>query len=394
MRKIFLSIVFLLCITNLQAAIQLSDSANVSLLTCEPSQDAVYTYFGHTSIRIQDKANDIDWIFNYGVFSFDQPYFIPKFIKGETDYELGISYTDTFLNNYKQRGSTVYEQTLNLTPQEKQKLWDSLMHNYEPQNRTYRYNFVFDNCATRPCVMLALCCNGELIYGGFLKKTTYRKLVEEYVGKDSWLKFGIDLVFGTDADQVIGLNHEDLFLPTHVMQKIKQAVIVNDEEIRPILLSEQTYNANKKEKKIIPNFLKQATVCSFILIISLLIFILEKSRKRYAFWFDSIIFSCVGIAGIVISYLMFFSNHPLVASNWNLLWANPLNLIFGISLFKKATRKYLVYYQYINCLFFIISLLLYVIKIQILNIAFMPLITLLLIRAILYISNQKKSISV
>ena len=87
MRKIFLSIVFLLCITNLQAAIQLSDSTKVSLLTCEPSQDAVYTYFGHTSIRIQDKANDIDWIFNYGVFSFDQPYFIPKFIKGETDYE-------------------------------------------------------------------------------------------------------------------------------------------------------------------------------------------------------------------------------------------------------------------------------------------------------------------
>lgn len=393
MRRFFLSIAVLLCSANLFAKIQLSDSAKISILTCEPSYDAVYTYFGHTAIRIQDTSNKIDWVFNYGVFSFDQPYFIPRFIKGATDYELGISYTTTFLNNYKQRGSTVFEQTLNLTADEKQKLWDALMLNYEPENRMYRYNFVFDNCATRPCTMLALCCEGELVYGGFLKKTTYRKLVEEHVGSDSWLKFGIDLVFGTDADQPIGLNNEDLFLPTHVRQKIKKAVIVNENVIRPILLSEQTYNAPRKERKTLPNIFKPIFVCSFLLLISLLIFSIEKRNKQHAYWFDAIVYSIAGIAGVVIAYLMFLSDHPLVANNWNLLWTNPLNLIFGITVLKKSIRKYLIYYQYLNCILLVVALLLFITKVQILNIAFMPLITLLLIRTILFIGNNKKSIT-
>ena len=391
MRRILFAAVLLCCSLNSFADIELSDSAKVSILTCEPSSDAVYTYFGHTAIRIQDAQNNIDWTFNYGVFSFDQPFFIPKFIKGTTDYELGISYTDSFLNTYKQRNSTVFEQTLNLTAEEKQKLWNALMLNYKPENRTYRYNFVFDNCATRPCTMLSLCCNGDLVYGGVLRKTTYRKLVEEHVGADSWLKFGIDLLLGADADQKIGFCNEELFLPLYVMQKIKQAVIVSNDEIRPILLSEQIYETPRKEQKNLPLIFKPAFVCSLLLLLSLLIFIIEKKRKKQAIWFDISIFSITGLIGIVISYLMFFSEHPLVANNWNLLWANPLNLFFGILLLKKSARKYLVYYQYINCILLIAALLLFVIKLQSFNIAFLPLITLILIRAALYIGNYKKN---
>ena len=126
MRRILFAAVLLCCSLNLFADIELSDSAKVSILTCEPSSDAVYTYFGHTAIHIQDAQNNIDWTFNYGVFSFDQPFFIPKFIKGTTDYELGISYTDSFLNTYKQRNSTVFEQTLNLTAEEKQNTFWSM----------------------------------------------------------------------------------------------------------------------------------------------------------------------------------------------------------------------------------------------------------------------------
>ena len=31
-----------------------------------------------------------DWVFNYGTFSFAQPHFVWRFVKGETDYELGV----------------------------------------------------------------------------------------------------------------------------------------------------------------------------------------------------------------------------------------------------------------------------------------------------------------
>ncbi len=391
MRKIVLFILALTLSAN-TFALEISDSARISLLTCEPSSGAVYTYFGHTSIRVQDTTRNIDWVFNYGVFSFDQPYFIPKFIKGETDYELGISYTDMFLQNYRRRGSTVYEQVLNLTTEEKQQLWHSLMLNYEPENRLYRYNFIFDNCATRPCDMLAMCCDGELVYGGHLKRTTYRKLIEEHVGNDTWLKFGIDLLIGSDADSPIGLNNEDLFLPTHVKQKIALAVVVGDDEIRPLLASEEIYEAEKREEIQLPSALRPTAICSFVLLISLLIFFVEKRTKRYAYWFDSMLFSVVGIVGVVIFYLMFFSEHPLVERNWNLLWVNPLQLIFGIAIWCKRIRPQLVYYQQFNCIFLVAALIMFVVKIQAFHIAFMPIVAMLLIRALLYILNHKKSV--
>ncbi len=392
MRRIALFLFALTLSANL-AAIEISDSARISLLTCEPSSGAVYTYFGHTSIRVQDTTQNIDWVFNYGVFSFDQPFFILKFIKGETDYELGISYTDTFLQNYRWRGSTVYEQVLNLTTDEKHKLWHSLMLNYEPENRTYRYNFVFDNCATRPCEMLAMCCDGELVYGGQLKRTTYRKLIEEHVGNDTWLKFGIDLLIGSDADSQIGLNNEDLFLPTHVKPKIALAVVVGDDCIRPLLATEKIYKADAQEQTTLPSALRPTAVCSIILLISLLIFAIEKRTKRYAYWFDSLLFSVVGIVGVVIFYLMFFSEHPLVEHNWNLLWAHPLQLIFGIAIWCKKIRPQLVYFQQFNCLFLVAALIMVGLKIQMFHIAFMPIIAMMLIRALLFILNHKKSVS-
>ena len=39
---------------------------------------------------------------------------------------------------------------LNLTTVEKQQLADALFVNYQPENREYRLNFVYDNCSTRP----------------------------------------------------------------------------------------------------------------------------------------------------------------------------------------------------------------------------------------------------
>ena len=60
---------------------------NVSLLTCFPGQE-VFELYGHTAIRITDGAM-MDRVYNFGLFSFNQPHFIYRFVKGETDYAVG-----------------------------------------------------------------------------------------------------------------------------------------------------------------------------------------------------------------------------------------------------------------------------------------------------------------
>jgi hypothetical protein len=48
------------------AAIQLSDSAEIYLLTCTQGEQ-VWSKYGHTGIRVTDSSQNIDIVFNYGV---------------------------------------------------------------------------------------------------------------------------------------------------------------------------------------------------------------------------------------------------------------------------------------------------------------------------------------
>ena len=83
MKRIFLIFCIFLSIlqTNAQQ-IAFSDSAVVSLITCSPGEE-VYSKFGHTALRINDKKNNIDIVFNYGIFSFETENFYFKFIKAK-----------------------------------------------------------------------------------------------------------------------------------------------------------------------------------------------------------------------------------------------------------------------------------------------------------------------
>lgn len=58
----------------------------------------------------------------------------------------------------------VVEQVLNLTPDEKAKIWAALRDNALPWNKTYRYNFLYNNCTTKARDMIASCIDGKIIY--------------------------------------------------------------------------------------------------------------------------------------------------------------------------------------------------------------------------------------
>ena len=86
-----------------------------------------------------------------------------RFVKGETDYQLGVGETNYFLSEYAIRGSEVIEQVIELDSLEAQKLFDLLLENNKEENRVYRYNFFFDNCSTRPRDILIKSINGTKI---------------------------------------------------------------------------------------------------------------------------------------------------------------------------------------------------------------------------------------
>lgn len=394
MKRLLLFIYVIIAFTNIFAQpISISDSAVISLITCSPGKE-VYSKFGHTAIRVKDTSNNIDLVYNYGIFSFDTEGFYYKFIKGETDYQLGVYDTNYFLPEYAARNSMVWEQVLNMTPLEKKNLVRILQENYKPENRIYRYNFIFDNCSTRPRDKIIEAMRGHIRFSGIPELRTFRQWIAQYVGNETWLKFGIDIVFGIEADRV-ATESESMFLPEVLMNEIQNANIVTPGTApRKLVSNDKKILVDKKpEAEDNPNWLfKPLTFSIILLIIGTLITIYDYYRKRIYKPFDSALLGLTGLAGIIVFYLMAFSSHPMVSTNLNILWLNPLNVILAVLIWFRSLRVPLFYYQIFNILLLVGALFTFSHSAQVFNVASFPLIVLLLMRASMWFAIMKRRI--
>lgn len=302
------------------------DSIKVSLMTCAPGTE-IYALFGHTALRYEDTARGEDWVFNYGMFSFNTPHFIYRFVKGETDYELGVTPYSYFEGSYAMRGSSVYQQTLNLTMAEKQKLRRLLEENYQPENRVYRYNFFYDNCTTRARDIIEECIEGKVVYPDGKEGLSFRDIVHQYTKGHEWDELGIDMCLGSEADEPVDARKQ-MFAPFYMLEAAGKATIVAGDSVRPFVLQE------KKVVDVEPEggeggFPLSPLVCVFVLMgaVCLVGWIQLKVKKVIWIW-DLFLFGVQGLAGCVIAFLVCFSTHPTVGSNWLILLLNPIPLIY------------------------------------------------------------------
>ena len=366
-----------------------TDSARISLITCSPGNE-VYEKFGHSAIRIYDIKSGVDVVFNYGVFDFETPNFYYKFIKGETDYQLGIYNTSNFLAAYANRNSGVTEQMLNLTVEERKKLISLLLLNYLPENRVYRYNFIFDNCATRPRDKIQESLNGYVKYQSNFESKTFRQWIEFYVGIDNWASYGINLAFGMHADQVATQN-ESMFLPEVLMNEFQHALIINHHgQIRKMISDKKNLILLKENSQEVSWLSKPLVVSIILLIIGTLLTIWDLYRGHHFKTFDSFLYIITGFGGIILSYLALFSVHPLVKMNLNLLWLNPFNLVLGIVMWFPKLRTPVFFYEILNILLLVSALIAFALSVQIFNMATFPFIVLLLLRSTTWLVYLKK----
>lgn len=379
--------------------LQLSEYSEVSLLTNIPSDAAVYTVYGHTAIRIQDTANGIDYIFNYGIFDFDSPNFLFRFVKGETDYMVVGIDTDRYLYAYQMNGIGITQQKLNLNIDEKQKIWDALQTNCLPENRVYRYNYFYDNCSTRPRDIIEKNINGTIVYSKTDKNQTYRDLVHECVSFNPWMRFGIDLLIGGEADKEITDRQKD-FLPVYLKKAYSGAKIKDSDSSNRNLVSEETWvveplvNGTKfvgQEMQSTPVDTPLIVGC-ILLLISIIVSYLSYKKNWILLGeiFDTLLFLVAGIAGCIILFLMLFSVHPCVGVNWNIVWLNPIQLIFAALFLIKFFAKSVYYYHFINFVALILFILAWFLTPQYLEVAFLPCILALATRSGIHVLTYKK----
>ena len=201
---IFIMILYLSCGVTAQertdtvfpAAHEGGEDLTVSIVSCAPGPD-VYELCGHAALRIRSESMDSVW--NYGIFDFTSPNFIYRFCKGETDYMVYGYQFDRFMPAYVRRGSKVVEQVLDLTQEEARRLRAMLQTESLPENRIYRYNYVRDNCATRPWKRVTQATDRVILLPDTLRFPTFRSEMMHFHRNYPWYNCGIDIVLGSGS---------------------------------------------------------------------------------------------------------------------------------------------------------------------------------------------------
>jgi hypothetical protein len=304
----------------------------ISLLTCAPGTE-LYSTFGHTAIRVQDVQSGLDDVYNYGTFEFDEDFYA-KFVRGKLLYALAVQSFDDFLYQYQVESRSVISQELALTCPQKQGLLAQLRTNALPQNRSYRYDFLFDNCTTRARDMIDTGAGAKVVLGNILKPEpyTFRNHIDVYLHRanQDWSKLGIDLLLGAKMDRP-ATNREAMFLPDNLMLAFDRSTI----DGRPLVAAKQTIlelpSLNSESLLITP-------VIAFGLLLLLAVavtFFKQRWAQTAAGILDFVLFFSLGLVGMLLLFMWFGTDHALCANNYNLLWALPTNLVAAFVVHKR-----------------------------------------------------------
>jgi hypothetical protein len=335
--------------------IELSDSAKISLLTVAPGKE-LYSTFGHSGIRIQDSDNNIDIVFNYGTFDFNQPNFYINFVKGRLLYMLEVSSFQNFLEMYEYEERSVFESVLLLEKKEKQNILDFLLHNARPENKNYRYEFFFDNCATRIRDVFEKELGNKLQYNSAKLDTTktLRKMLDIYVEHKPWIKLGFYLILGLPSD-VRATPRMQAFLPDYLKKLIETASVTRGDTLAPLVIKKQALLKYESHPDTNDFFTPKITLLFFLIFI-LIVSLVEPAIKRRFVLLDFLLFFSAGLLGWFLIGMWVFTEHYAVPKNLNVLWANPFFLPLSFLLFFKKLDAFHVKWLHVSWIWLLVLL--------------------------------------
>ncbi len=395
MKKTFLYILILISTCMGAKGQAVGDSIVASLLTCSPGTKS-YSLYGHTGLRIRNLTQGLDLVFNYGVFNFQRPHFTWHFILGECDYEVAAYPFDAFVEEYAHRGSSVVEQQFNLTPEETNRLFSLLVINCQPENKVYRYNFLQNNCTTKARDIVEQAVVGEVRYEEAQEHPTYRQLLHEMTEDYPWSEVGNDLLLGAACDTVLS-DRATQFLPGQLMEYAARAQIFDEKNNRRPLVARTSVllEANAHQRQLASQGGWEPRVSPLVaglmaLAAALLVMLVEYLTRRQLWGIDILLMLLQGLAGVLLTFMLLFSQHPTVDSNWQVWVFNPLPLLCIVWVVKCAIRQQRCLYHYLNLLVLVLFVVLMPWIPQTFSALTLPLALVLLTRPVSYLIRYNR----
>ena len=375
MRKVFLIIIFFCSqfIHSNKSLIE-EDDFQISILTVGPGIDLVDA-FGHTGIRVIDKKNNLDLVFNFGIYDYNAPNFYSNFFRGRPVFSLGINRFNDFFDSYVKQNRKVYEQIIKISNDRKKIIVESLIQNSKEENKFYVYEYFDDNCSTRVADILINEIGEFKVDLNKKTKFSYRELIHSKIGNNSIGSLGIDLCLGSKIDKKI-TTRQTFFLP----EKLKEFLDIIEDNNPNLVETKLLYSPNDTNSYKQQNIFKPLWVSLLISIVIIWLTFKDFKRKKQTKILDILILTTLSIIGMLIGYLWIFSNHSNGAMNLNILWANPLSFILIFHFFSNKKSKLTRLFLSFLIISIFVVIVFWVIQLQIFNLSIIPLMIGLLIR--------------
>lgn len=360
----------------------------VSLLVASPGAE-IYELEGHAGLRIID-SDGSDYTVNWGLFDFNSPGFVYRFVKGETDYSAGVCPSGWFIGSYLRHNRGVKEIPLNLTPQQAARVKAIVEENLRPENRIYRYNYVKDNCSTRPLKVVERAMGDSIVlsvpseFAG--RRATFRDVMRHYHRDYPWYQFGIDLALGSGIDHPLS-PREFAFAPVLLPEMLAEAVTSGGVKVAASDVINLAAGAGVVPVAAEPTpwYLTPLAAGLLLLLAATVVTVADIRRHRVSRWFDCFLFSLYGLMGCVLTFLVFISVHEATSPNWLLAWLNPFCFIGAWLVWLKSCRKMVLCYHFVNFAVLMLFSLIWPWLGQVGNVAFIPLVAADAIRSASYV---------
>jgi hypothetical protein len=291
--------------------------------------------FGHNAIWIKDRARGTDMTYNWGMFDFNQPRFVWRFVTGDTRYWMEAFDLNTMVAAYKRENRSILAQELNLTPAQRLRLQQFVEWNALPANKFYRYDYYRDNCSTRLRDAIDHALGGQLQTSTTTRMTsgTYRWHTQRLMTGDIPLYTGVTLALGEPADKPLSIWQE-MFLPVRMANDLRTVTVADSMGTQiPLVRSETAlYTAGRPPEPAAPPFYLPYFVAIGIIFAAGLVVLVRgaeggsKIALLSATALATLWSLIAGLAGLALVFAWLFTKHYFMGRNENLMHFDPLSI--------------------------------------------------------------------
>ncbi len=317
----------------------------VWLVTYGPGE-IYWQRFGHNGIWIRDEDLGLDYVFNFGFFDFEQKDFLQNFMQGRLVYFAAALPAQEEFARYINEDRSIRVQRLALTSEQALNLADYLINEVQPANRNYLYDYYWNNCSTRVRDALDKALDGLLhqATGSLTATMDMRDQTRRLTIADFWLYLGLELGLGSPVDQPVS-RWDEFFIPGALADGLTATSDGNGEQGGQLVLEDTMIYTSTRAgpPETVGLWWPRYMLFSAALLLSAYLL------SRWVAWLSPVVLSrcwlvLSALAGGVLVYLWFFTDHAVTRANLNLLLFNPLWLLclFGRRLFAMTAWLLLV----------------------------------------------------